>query len=326
MRLPIGYGSVQKLSGKRRKPFAVRVTVGWTDEGKQIKETIATVKSRKEGYQKLADYHNKPYAVDTNKLTFKYLYERWLPTKEKELTHSGLKHYTNAYKYYEKLYNVPFNDITANDLQTVINECNKGYAVRSKIKSLYSQLYKYAGLIGMNIKNNASEFVSLGKQEETVKRIVFSKTEILKLWNSRNNNVDLILLLLYTGLRPNELFKISEIHDTYFVTGSKTEAGKNRIIPLNNKIKDIFKNIVDNNLIPKNYDQLHRIFSDEMKRLNMNHTLYETRHTFATILNEKKANPICVKLIMGHKIKDITAGIYTHKNLDDLIDTINLLD
>lgn len=49
-------------------------------------------------------------------------------------------------------------------------------------------------------------------------------------------------------------------------------------------------------------------------------------YTFATILNKKKANPICVKLIMGHKIKDITAGIYTHKNLDDLIETINLLD
>ena len=30
MRLPNGYGSVYKLSGKRRKPWAARVTTGWT--------------------------------------------------------------------------------------------------------------------------------------------------------------------------------------------------------------------------------------------------------------------------------------------------------
>lgn len=29
MRLPNGYGGVVKLSGKRRKPFAARVTAGW---------------------------------------------------------------------------------------------------------------------------------------------------------------------------------------------------------------------------------------------------------------------------------------------------------
>lgn len=30
-----GEGSTIKLSGKRRKPYAVRVTVGWTADGKQ---------------------------------------------------------------------------------------------------------------------------------------------------------------------------------------------------------------------------------------------------------------------------------------------------
>ena len=36
MRMPTGYGSVIKLKGNRRKPFQVRVTQGWTDDGKQI--------------------------------------------------------------------------------------------------------------------------------------------------------------------------------------------------------------------------------------------------------------------------------------------------
>lgn len=28
-------GSIFKLKGRRRRPYAVRVTVGWTDDGKQ---------------------------------------------------------------------------------------------------------------------------------------------------------------------------------------------------------------------------------------------------------------------------------------------------
>lgn len=36
MKLPNGYGSVFKLGGNRRRPWAVRVTVGWTEEGKQV--------------------------------------------------------------------------------------------------------------------------------------------------------------------------------------------------------------------------------------------------------------------------------------------------
>ena len=34
MRLPNGYGSIIKLKGKRRKPFQVRLTKGFTDERK----------------------------------------------------------------------------------------------------------------------------------------------------------------------------------------------------------------------------------------------------------------------------------------------------
>lgn len=30
-----GEGSIIKLSGKRRKPYAVQVTVGWSADGKQ---------------------------------------------------------------------------------------------------------------------------------------------------------------------------------------------------------------------------------------------------------------------------------------------------
>ena len=38
MRLPNGYGSVVKLSGKRRKPYVVRKTAGWKYDEKKDKQ------------------------------------------------------------------------------------------------------------------------------------------------------------------------------------------------------------------------------------------------------------------------------------------------
>mgnify|MGYP003518923863 CR=1 FL=1 len=54
-----------------------------------------------------------------------------------------------------------------------------------------------------------------------------------------------------------------------------------------------------------------------MTELNFNHTLYDCRHTFVTKMKEARTNEYILKLIVGHKIKDITEGtllIETYKN------------
>ena len=61
MKLPNGYGSVVKLSGKRRKPYQVRKTVGWHyDEvkDKQVQDmiTIGYAATKAEALQMLAEY------------------------------------------------------------------------------------------------------------------------------------------------------------------------------------------------------------------------------------------------------------------------------
>ena len=71
MRMPNGYGTVYKLSGKRRLPFIARITTGWTNEGKQVLKTIGYFKTKQEGLQALANYHNDPYDLDLEKITFK---------------------------------------------------------------------------------------------------------------------------------------------------------------------------------------------------------------------------------------------------------------
>ena len=52
--------------------------------------------------------------------------------------------------------------------------------------------------------------------------------------------------MIYTGLRPTELLEIltENVHleEKYMIGGIKTDAGKDRIIPLNDKIIPLIKN------------------------------------------------------------------------------------
>lgn len=73
MRLPNGFGNVSKLPGNRRKPYRVRVTVGWeTDETagtiKQKFKTIGYYETKEEGLIALSNYHQNPYDMDSSKI------------------------------------------------------------------------------------------------------------------------------------------------------------------------------------------------------------------------------------------------------------------
>lgn len=65
MRLPNGYGSVKKLSGKRRRPWIVEKTICWetnfkTGKIKQKKQIIGYLPLRKM-HLKLAAFNTNPY-------------------------------------------------------------------------------------------------------------------------------------------------------------------------------------------------------------------------------------------------------------------------
>lgn len=47
-------------------------------------------------------------------------------------------------------------------------------------------------------------------------------------------------------------------------------------------------------------------------------------HTFASLMDNAGANDVCIKLIMGHSMKnDTTKGTYTHKTLEELLTEVN---
>ena len=121
MKLPNGYGSVIKLSRHRRKPYAARMTVGWTDDGKQIKKYLGTFQTRQEALNALANYNQSPFDIDLRKLTFAEVYDLWCRSKFKGNPIKPV--YVAAYKNLAALHDLTFAGIRKRHIQAVIDAC-----------------------------------------------------------------------------------------------------------------------------------------------------------------------------------------------------------
>ena len=84
MKNPNGYGSIIKLSGKRRNPFAIVVTDGFDDNGKQIRRYISYHPTKKDAMIALADYNANPYDLEKSNITLRQLFDLWYNQKFKK--------------------------------------------------------------------------------------------------------------------------------------------------------------------------------------------------------------------------------------------------
>lgn len=321
MKFPVGYGSVYKLSGKRRKPYVVMITEGWTDEGKQIKKILGYTSTKKEGVELLEKYHINPFNLDETRTTFEDIYNKWYQWKFKDndLSYKSEVRYSNAYKYYTSIKDIPFIDINILMIQDILDKCDKGYHTKSDIKSLFCQLYEYSKVLNLPVKPISTKYLKIGTFKKSTLHKPFTEEEIKTLWNNRNDTVDLILINIYTGMRPTELLKPKEVHPDSIISGIKTVSGIDRQIPLHDRIKPLMTSYP-----PKiAYSTYKRHFKEEMDKLGMDHTPHDCRHTFATRCDLYGVNDLVVKLVLGHKVDDITKGIYTHKDLQEMVKEIN---
>lgn len=340
MRLPSGYGSIIKLGGKRRRPFAVRITAGWSNGGKQIYQYLGYFPTRKDALACLDDYNQKPYDVSVRKITFASLHQKWVDWKYTRTGKEEPNGYKSAFKYCEKLHDSIFIDLRADDIQRVIDGCRRGYSTKKNIRLFCSQLYQYAARLEISTTNYAT---MTDLPPATLSRLhkPFTPAELRTLWSHTDDaGVRLALIYIYTGLRPTELLKAktANVHlaDNYLRAGMKTAAGKNRVIPLADKIKPFVSALYDPSneyliMDPDgrpvlNYDRLRDHFWNRSPVLSkMNHLPHDCRHTCATLLGDADVNKKIIQLILGHRSQDITDRVYTHKTIAQLVEAVNRL-
>lgn len=318
MRLPSGYGSVIKLSGNRRKPFQVRLTKGFTDEGKQIYMYLGYYVSRTQALEALAEYNSSPYDITRETITFSEVYKKWSKQHFSKVSNSSIERYGNAYrKYCKSLYKMRFKDIRLTHLQGVIDDCGMAHPTRASIKTLFNVLFKFA-MKNDIVEKDYAQYVDIGKREGKINRKPFTQEEIDKLFKHVNDidYTDTILIMIYTGLRIGELLdiEIENVHleERYMIGGLKTEAGKNRVIPINKKIEPFIRKYYEENKDKKylitnafgrqmQYSNYRREKWDNiMEKMQFDevHRPHDARHTFASLMDSANANKLCIKRIM----------------------------
>ena len=336
MKYANGYGGIVKLGGKRRNPYGVRVTTGW-ENGKQRFKYIGYYPTRKDALYELARFNNEHYHLDSRKITFEQLYYQWLSHRKSNASKNVINQYRMAFNASKPLHKMKFYTIKGFHMEDVINNLDMKKSTLSKVKSLYTQMFKYAMEIDIVSKNYAEFVVVTGGEDATVKT-VFSEEEIDRLWENHSTygyDLENTLILLYTGMRIEEMLQMEiknvNLEDHYMIGGLKTAAGKERTIPIHDRIYDIIKKrcemhskyIVEYKGKKTTYMVARKRFDDVNKALRIFHTPHECRHTFVSRMDTAGVSQIITKMIVGHKQDDLTSQVYTHKKVDELLAGIN---
>ncbi|MCC8077603.1 MAG: site-specific integrase [Oscillospiraceae bacterium] len=348
MRLPNGFGNVSKLPGNRRKPYRARITVGWevddnTGTIRQQFKTIGYYETKQEGLIALSIYHQNPYDMDSSKITFKEIFEKWSAEHYPKISDSNVKGYNAAYRSCVVIENMRFVDIKKSHLQGVIDDSGKNYPTMKKIKSLFNQLYKFAMQNDLCSKDY-SKYIDIeqyrDKNPNAYNRKPFSKAEVQRVWDWKDTNeyFSVILMLIYTGVRIGELLDLKKenvnLSERWFdVTASKTEAGI-RKVPIAEKIVPFFEYWISKNdceyvlSTPDGKHFEYRNYYDSywmplVEQMGMQHRPHDTRHTCISLLTVAGVQDKVIKKIVGHKGQSITEIVYTHFEIQELIDAIN---
>ncbi len=341
MKLANGSGSIvclDKSGKKRRKPWAVRITVGWKN-GKQDRKYLGYYATQTEAIMALAEYHKNGYDIDLSKLTLYEVFDKWYErVEQKNLSASAMGIHKMTRTKLGELGKKQFKTIKSNQLQTWFDGVDLKPRSKTKVKSTMKQLYDYA-IKHEIVHNNYASGLEINEKAEKTGEVLTSK-EIELLWKHQDNDIaQQLLILVYTGMRVGEMLDLhrDNIHleKGYMVGGNKTENGKNRIIPIHNKIRPFIEQQLGDGkwLIesprgnqPKSYTTVRSECLELFKQLGMSHKIHDCRKTAVSIMHTGGIPMESIRLIVGHSGKGVTETVYLYKTAEELVEIINTLE
>jgi len=328
-----GTGSVFKLSGNRRNPYAARIHLGFeidevTHKEKPIHKFIGYFPTKDDALAALLEYNRNPYEL--NGTSFADIYKKWIATKiEKNLKPNSIRKYDLAFSYLRPLHGTPMKDFTLPLLQSYFDHLKASKDVLHLVESVLKQTIAYSikrGFLPMT-SANIMNMVDTEPRKETkgIERIAFNKEERAKLWKYKDNKwIAMILVYIYTGARFSELANLQPEHcfeDYIEIVEAKTVAGI-RQVPLS----DCVKELLPIEAIPT-YANFRYNFTTALEQIGIyNHRIHDTRHTFITMMTEVETDPRILKQIVGHAEKNVTEKVYTHISLEKKIEAVNKIN
>lgn len=317
-----GTGTICKLAGNRRRPYAVKITTGYTETGKLQYKYLSYHRTRTEAEKALNRYVEDPFTL--SKYTLKELYEEYIQIQEKNKADSTIRNHNAAFSHMKPLWDIKMTDIDRQELQKFYANLDVTPSIIGNIRRTMKSLIKYA--IKLDIMPlsmlDVHNVLDLEATKEGVKHehTLITKEERAALWKHTDDDfVRVILFYIYTGLRYSELYNLlpEDLHEDHLIIRqAKTEAGK-REVPIAEFVKK---------LLPLPEIPCYSIFNESFHDVLPDHKPHDTRHTFVTMLSENGTDQRVIQSIVGHARKKNVTEIYTHITLEKKLEAVNALE
>lgn len=333
-----GTGSISKDT-RYKNPYIAHAPATKYGSGRVYIGAFPTMREAQEAIDKYVK-EGRPELYNS---TLADVYEKWSEIHFKRVSDSAVTLYTSMWKKFENIQGMKMCDIRTAHFQNIVNQATSKSACNT-LRAMALMMSKFA-MENDIVNKNYAEFIKLPKFEKKEKKI-FSKQEIEKMWqHSDDKRIQTILFMIYTGLRIGEFvaLKKSDIHleAGYLVGGEKTEAGRNRVVPIPQNIPELSQ-FLSSWISDAKQDKLFMISSKQFRNkyfysslieigiiqatekngriefAGEHHTPHSTRHTFASISAAAGVRPENLQKIIGHSDFATTADIYVHQDIDTL--------
>ncbi len=287
--------------------------------------------------------------------TLEKIHARWVRGKHyRELTRAGKAGYDLAWRRrLSCLADKKINQISLSEYQEILDtmaEEGLSKSTQAKVQHLISQLSQLAIAEGILIRNPACNLILEGRRSRET--LPFEDHHIAALLQYVQNPdatyldaAKITLTLIFTGYRPEELFSIRRCNvnpqEGFLIAGSKTEAGKNRIVPVVDIIAPfltewylscpqdpdayLIRSSRGGKVVLNNWRA--REFYPMTQELGINRpdqiasktkiphiTPYSARHTFATLAWRADVDSNALTKMIGHASIKTTAKHYIHRD------------
>ena len=280
-------------------------------------------------------------------LTLQQVYNKWEPWYTPRVDPDTFGCYRAAFAYFKTLHNDNIRDISAADLQKCLDDCPKGHRTHQNMKCTAGLIWSF-GIDNHYVEKDITRNLFVGKGA-SVQREPLDDMEVEKIRKmiGKDRYAAYVYALCYLGFRPGEMLEIKKDQvrehngSLYIVEGKKTEAGRDRIVPVHPKIESIIRQ----QLATEGTDYLFPMLLFDrkgtfrgFKEMNDNYfnkyafrpladrlgipkhkVPYSARHTFSDKLKDAEGTDKTKAALIGHSDYKFTQKKYQSTNLDELM-------
>ena len=343
-----GQGTAYKRKGQ--STWTAQVVVGWRVPQDDTKKPIP-IKRTKGGFATKKDALAYCSAMKKGRAqrpdkSMQQVYDEWSVKYSPRVGASTMAGYKAAYQHFKPLHSRLVNSITAQDLQDCMDSCPAGKRTHQMMKVVAGLLWAYAydaDYVDKDVTQNLYTGKGTSEQRDP---LTGEEVETIRQAIGKEPYAEYIYALCYLGFRPGEFLKLKkdDFHEeegvSFLVGGGKTDAGKNRRVPVPAAISDIIQArlsvegtdllfpmaIIDRKGAFQGFremkDQYLResVFKPLVARLGIaeGKVPYCARHTYSDKLKDAEGDDKAKAAMMGHTDYDFTRKRYQSVGLEDI--------